>query len=48
MYQKPTLDRFGSLRDLTQLGMGADCDGGILGISGSPGDGSSLFCANRS
>ena len=45
MYQKPTLERFGSLRDLTQLGAGADCDGGIFGITGSPGDGSDILCS---
>jgi len=29
MYEKPALKRFGSLRELTMLGMGADGDGGI-------------------
>src|SRR5690606_11049390 len=49
MYQRPTIERYGSLRDLTQLGAGADCDGGIFGINGSAGDGSSMFCSrNRS
>jgi len=32
MYEKPTLERFGSLRDLTLVGTDADCDGGIWGI----------------
>jgi hypothetical protein len=31
MYQKPALQRFGSLRALTLVGTGADGDGGILG-----------------
>lgn len=31
MYQKPALQRFGSLRDLTLIGWGADGDGGIQG-----------------
>lgn len=38
MYQKPKLERFGSLRELTLLGTNADCDGGIFGI----GDGSNI------
>lgn len=29
MYQKPMLERFGSLRELTLIGLGADGDGGI-------------------
>ncbi len=29
MYEKPALKRFGSLRELTLLGFGADGDGGI-------------------
>lgn len=29
MYQKPTLQRFGSFRELTRIGIGADGDGGI-------------------
>jgi hypothetical protein len=32
MYQKPALQRFGSLRDLTLIGWGADGDGGIHGF----------------
>jgi hypothetical protein len=47
MYQKPTIVCFGTLRDLTKIGLNQDCDGGILGIS--PGvtaatDGSWLAC----
>lgn len=44
MYIKPTLERFGSLRELTQLGFNADCDGGIYGI----GDGSWFACEDNS
>lgn len=29
MYTKPRLERFGTFRELTQLGFGADGDGGI-------------------
>ena len=31
MYQKPRLKRFGSFRELTLIGIGADGDGGIGG-----------------
>lgn len=31
MYQKPEVTRFGSLRDLTLIGLGADGDGGVFG-----------------
>lgn len=31
MYAKPTLRRYGSFRELTLIGTGADGDGGILG-----------------
>ncbi len=31
MYTKPTLERFGTFRELTQVGLGADGDGGIWG-----------------
>lgn len=31
MYQKPDLQKFGTLRDLTLVGIGANGDGGILG-----------------
>ena len=40
MYEKPQLVRYGSLRELTQLGFNQDCDGGIYGI----GDGSWWLC----
>lgn len=33
MYNSPNLERFGSMRELTQLGLGPDCDGGIYGIA---------------
>jgi hypothetical protein len=32
MYNKPALQRFGSLRDLTLIGWGTDGDGGIQGF----------------
>ena len=47
MYEKPKLVCFGRLRDLTQLGLNHDCDGGIQGISAgvaSATDGSWLGC----
>lgn len=44
MYRRPKLERFGSLRELTLLGAGPDCDGGAFGIAGGPGDGSSTRC----
>jgi hypothetical protein len=31
MYEKPTLQRFGTFRELTLLGLGPDGDGGIFG-----------------
>jgi hypothetical protein len=34
MYSKPQVQKFGSLRELTQVGFDADCDGGIFGIDG--------------
>lgn len=33
MYESPRLERFGSMRELTLLGLGPDCDGGIFGIA---------------
>ncbi|MEX0907487.1 MAG: hypothetical protein WD054_04075 [Gemmatimonadota bacterium] len=49
MYFKPELERFGSLRDITQLGSGPDCDGGVWGINpGTPADGSSNRCDTSS
>ena len=32
MYQKPDLQRYGTLRELTLIGLGPDGDGGIFGI----------------
>jgi len=32
MYSKPKLERFGSFRQLTQLGTDSDGDGGFYGI----------------
>lgn len=31
MYQKPEVQRFGALRDLTLVGFGANGDGGVWG-----------------
>ena len=39
-YEKPSLQRFGALRELTLIGPGANGDGGIWGIGWN--DGSSL------
>lgn len=39
MYLKPRLVRYGSLRELTLLGAGPDCDGGP-----AMGDGSTTQC----
>ena len=33
MYVKPEVVKFGTLRELTQLGLNQDCDGGIQGIT---------------
>lgn len=47
MYQKPTLVCFGTLRELTQIGLNRDCDGGIQGITAgvaSATDGTWLAC----
>jgi hypothetical protein len=41
MYQKPTLQRFGTFRDLTRLGSDTDGDGGILGTG--IGDGCNVY-----
>jgi hypothetical protein len=43
MYVKPKLEVFGMLRELTQLGLDADCDGGVFGITAT--NGSWLGCA---
>ena len=48
MYVKPQLQRFGSLRELTLIGLDANCDGGVqLGPVSGVADGSWLHC-NRS
>ncbi|HSH46155.1 MAG TPA: hypothetical protein VK966_09880 [Longimicrobiales bacterium] len=41
MYSKPELQKFGSMRELTLLGLDQDCDGGVFGI----GDGSWIGCS---
>lgn len=45
-YEKPTMERFGSLRELTLLGLGDDGDGGVAG-SGFL-DGCTVGCDSRS
>lgn len=47
-YAKPEVRDLGTLRELTQLGAGPDCDGGAFGITGSPGDGSTVGCSRNS
>ncbi|MFO7260514.1 MAG: lasso RiPP family leader peptide-containing protein [bacterium] len=37
MYVKPRLERFGSVRELTQYGLSTDCDGGIFGVDAARG-----------
>ena len=32
MYQKPQLVQYGTLRELTLIGFGADGDGGLFGL----------------
>jgi len=47
MYVKPEVVKFGTLRELTQIGLGSDCDGGIAGITtgiAAATDGSWLKC----
>jgi hypothetical protein len=39
MYSKPTLERFGTLRELTLVGLSTNCDGGIFGIGAQTGNG---------
>jgi hypothetical protein len=39
MYERPTLQRFGTLRDLTLIGYGADGDGGLFGLGWIDGQG---------
>lgn len=41
MYSKPELQKFGSMRELTLLGLDQDCDGGVWGIA----DGTWLACS---
>jgi hypothetical protein len=43
MYTKPQVVKFGTLRELTQVGTDADCDGGILGAV----NGSNIFGCSR-
>ena len=33
MYVKPEVVKFGTLRELTRVGLDNDCDGGIAGIT---------------
>ena len=44
MYTKPQVVKFGTLRELTQLGFDRDCDGGIYGVV----DGTTVFCNRTS
>lgn len=44
MYVKPKLEVFGSLRELTLIGLDPDCDGGVFGI----GNGDTWGCTTRS
>lgn len=44
MYEKPKLERFGTLRELTLIGFGPDGDGGIFGLGWI--DGRQLFYHN--
>jgi hypothetical protein len=47
MYAKPQVVCFGTLRELTQIGLNQDCDGGIQGITAgvaSATDGTWLAC----
>jgi hypothetical protein len=47
MYVKPQVVRFGTLRELTQIGIYNDCDGGLNGVSpgvSSATDGDWLRC----
>ena len=38
MYQKPELQRFGTLRELTLIGFGSDGDAGLFGLGWLDGD----------
>ena len=44
MYEKPQMERFGTLRELTLIGIGGSGDGGILGYL----DGCTFNCDSRS
>jgi len=44
MYKKPEIVKFGTLRELTQLGLDRDCDGGIFGVV----DGTLIGCNRTS
>ena len=46
MYKKPEIVKFGTLRELTQIGLDNDCDGGLFGISVT--DGTWLGCNRTS
>jgi hypothetical protein len=51
MYEKPKVVCFGTLRDLTRIGLNQDCDGGIQGITAgvaSATDGTWLACHRSS
>lgn len=43
MYQKPTLEKFGSFRDLTRLGFASSTDGASIFGIGSPGCSTTLW-----
>lgn len=44
MYLKPTLQRFGSFRDLTRIGFELASDGcTIVGVNGNTGNGSNYY-----
>ncbi len=48
MYQKPQLERFGSFRELTLIGLGADGDGGIKIFGRTIIDGCYIGCGGGS
>jgi len=48
MYRKPQLERFGTLRELTLLGLGTDGDGGIQGWGRIVASVADACCTNRS
>jgi hypothetical protein len=45
-YEKPQMERFGTLRELTLLGFGEDGDGGVFGTGFL--DGCAIGCDSRS